>query len=439
MEHLPITSGVVLMAQTSNDIPKLRYQYNSLSFEFSAQYHYKSDQNVYSYFLTGFDEKWTDWSPETKAMYTNLPEGKYTFKVKAKNVYGQISNISEYSFVIKAPWYRTVWAYMLYVFVGLLIFWELLLLYTRRLKRIIKLRTAEVVAQKEQIIEQKNEVEEQRKQLEYKNESITASINYARRLQRAILPEENLLQEHLKDYFILYKPKDIVSGDFYWVDHLNGIPGRDISLFAAVDCTGHGVPGAFVSVVGNSSLNRAVKEFGLSKPSEILEKLNELVVETLSKGDEEVQDGMDISLCAIDYNKMILQFAGAHNSAYLVRQALDPEEVGLNGNGNYFSDNLVEIKANKQPVGFFEYREAFQNNEIKLKKGDCIYLFSDGFADQFGGPKGKKYNYYRFKEFLSNIHKFPMNKQKRLLDEEFENWRGEEEQIDDVIVFGVRV
>lgn len=418
---------------------KIPYENNSISFTYSSQYQKYPDQNLYSHKLEGFDDEWSEWSRDNKSVYTNLFEGNYTFMAKSKNAYGVESGISTYSFLVKAPWFRTWWAYLIYTVGLFFMVWGIIILYTRRLKRIIKIKTAEVVEQKEEIEKQKDEVESQRKLLEIKNSDITSSINYAKRLQSALLPDDRLISKYLSDSFILYKPKDIVSGDFYWMEHVNGQPDRDYTLFAAVDCTGHGVPGAFVSVVGNSGLNRAVNQYGLHDPAKILEKLNEIVVDTLSKGDSELRDGMDISLCRFDFRNMKLQFAGANNNAYLVRKGIGNENHGLNGSTKLFKEDMVELKANKQPVGYYEFREDFVNTEVKLKKGDIIYLFSDGFPDQFGGPNGKKYNYPRFKDFLVSISDKPMSEQKSLIESEFERWKSGEDQIDDIVVAGIRV
>ena len=267
-------------------------------------------------------------------------------------------------------------------------------------------RTMEVVAQKE-IIEQKNK-------------DITDSINYAKRIQDAILPPEEVVDKYLKDAFILYKPKDIVSGDFYWAEQSDGK-----FVYAAVDCTGHGVPGALMSMVGNNALNRTVKEFHLSKPAEILDKLNELVSETLRQeedSDASVKDGMDISVCCIDFKNNTLEFAGAHNPLYMIRDG-----------------ELTEYKANKQPIGPYIKRVPFENHKIKTKKGDVFYISSDGFPDQFGGPKGKKFMSRRFKELLLEIHENPMKNQLDILDQAFLDWRGDKKQLDDVCVIGVRI
>lgn len=415
------------------------YEFNSMSITFSSQFHKYAEKNRYSYMLEGFDDHWSEWNTEMKAVYTNLHEGDYFFKVKSKNVYGKESEISTYGFSIESPWYRTWWAYLIYSILSVFLIYSVVLVYTKKLKQIIRDRTAEVVFQKEEIEKQKDEVEHQRRLLEVKNNDITSSINYAKRLQEALLPNREVIDKYLKEYFIVYKPKDIVSGDFYWMEHVNGTPGEDVTLFATVDCTGHGVPGAFVSVVGNSGLNRAVNEFGLRQPAAILDKLNEIVVDTLNKGDQELRDGMDISLCSFDFNKMELQFAGANNSVYVFRKDIITMPHNLNGSSKFYKDDLLEIKANKQPVGFYEFRQNFKNNSIKLQKGDVIYLFSDGYTDQFGGPDSKKYNAVRFKNFLLTIYDKPMSVQKILIEEEFEKWKGDEEQIDDVIVTGIRV
>lgn len=415
------------------------YAFNSLSFVFASEYQKHNEQNLYSYRLLGFEDEWTNWSKENKAVYTNLYEGSYSFQVRTINAYGEEGAMDAYQFHVLAPWYRTWWAFILYGLLSAALVYFIVVFYTRKLKQIIRERTREVVEQKEEIEKQKEEVEVQRKLLEVKNKDITSSINYARRLQEAILPHKDQIDKYLDEYFILYKPKDIVSGDFYWMEHVNGIPGRDLTLFATVDCTGHGVPGAFVSVVGNGGLNRAVNEFGLDEPAAILEKLNEIVVNTLSKSDDELRDGMDISLCRFDFKKMEMQFAGANNSVYILRKDIAKAELNLNGTSKIHKNDLLEIKANKQPVGFYEFHKTFDNHSVKLEKGDVIYLFSDGYTDQFGGPQGKKYNVTRFRNFLLSIYDRPMSEQKKLIEEEFESWKGNEEQIDDVIVAAIRV
>ena len=230
-----------------------------------------------------------------------------------------------------------------------------------------------------------------------------------------------------------------VSGDFYWMEssdiNTNGALEKAIFL-AAADCTGHGVPGAMVSVVCNNALNRAVREFKLTNPAEILDKVRLLVIETFEKSEEEVNDGMDIALCSLTFQipsaelnesetVATLQYAGANNALYMVKTN-DKEK-------------LVEIKPNKQPIGKVDNPEPFTQHTIKLQKGDTIYMFTDGFADQFGGKKGKKLMYKPFKNLLLSIQDKTMNEQKAMLGQYFEDWKGNLEQVDDVCVIGVRI
>ncbi|MDF1673996.1 MAG: tetratricopeptide repeat protein [Vicingaceae bacterium] len=275
------------------------------------------------------------------------------------------------------------------------------------------------VTNKQKIIieEQKEAVEIAHEELGEKNKEIMDSISYAKRIQTAILPPNKLVKEYLKDSFILYKPKDIVAGDFYWMETI----GKK-TLFAAADCTGHGVPGAMVSVICNNGLNRSVREFGLIEPGKILDKTREIVIQEFEKSEEEVKDGMDIALCCLEGNK--LQYAGAHNPLWIIRK--DAEEV-------------EEIKANKQPIGQFDNPEPYTTHSIELKQGDSIYVFSDGYADQFGGEKGKKLKTANFKRLLLSIQKENIDKQKELINTAFEDWKGNLEQLDDVCVIGVRI
>ncbi len=262
------------------------------------------------------------------------------------------------------------------------------------------------------------EVVEQKNIIEAKNKDITDSIRYAKRIQETILPRDAYIREHMADSFILYKPKDIVSGDFYWVNQK-----FDKLFFSAIDCTGHGVPGALVSIVAHANLQRSVLLFNCTTPSEILEQLNIGVQESFSKDDEEnMKDGMDIALCALDRANNKLEFAGANNPMYLVRKGV-----------------LTEIKGNKQPIGHYIVNEKFVNHVIDVEKGDMVYLFSDGYADQFGGEKNKKFGYKRLKELLAFIHNLSMSEQKEILNTTIEKWRSEEDQLDDICVIGVRI
>jgi tetratricopeptide (TPR) repeat protein len=242
---------------------------------------------------------------------------------------------------------------------------------------------------------QKQIIEEQKHLVEEKNKEITDSIRYAKRIQNAILPPDKVVKQHLKESFILYMPKDIVAGDFYWLETKN-----NTILFAACDCTGHGVPGAMVSVICNNGLNRSVKEFGLLEPGKILDKTREIVVAEFEKSEEDVKDGMDISLCALNGNH--LQWAGANNPLWIIR------------NGE-----LLEYAPNKQPIGKVDNPTPFTTHHIELQQGDRLYIFSDGYADQFGGEKGKKFKAANLKKLLLSIQHESMEQQKNILQQTF--------------------
>jgi serine phosphatase RsbU (regulator of sigma subunit) len=277
------------------------------------------------------------------------------------------------------------------------------------------------------IAEQKNEVEKQHHLLQEKNNEVRDSILYAKRLQNAILPSNELIKKYLPESFVLYKPKDIVAGDFYWMeiihpDKLSSTKGSQI-LIAAADCTGHGVPGSLVSVVCCNALNRSVFEFGLTDPGKILDKTRELVIATFEKSDEDVKDGMDISLCSIDPETNKLLWAGANNPIWIINS----------------NDQFKEIKANKQPIGKHTAQVPFTTHEIQLTKGDRIYMFTDGYADQFGGEKGKKFKNKQFQNTLLTLMNLPIEQQRDLLERKFEDWKGDLEQIDDVCVIGIKI
>lgn len=254
-------------------------------------------------------------------------------------------------------------------------------------------------------------------ELERQKSEITDSIEYARTIQTAILPTDNLLNELLGEFFVLYKPKQIVAGDFYWAEQRD-----DLTFLAVADCTGHGVPGAMVSVVCSNALNRSINEFNLHSPDKILDKCRELIIETFSKGENDIMDGMDISLSVFNKNKKEVHWSGANNPIWIV-----------NANG------LKEIKPDKQSVGQNYNKRDFTAHKISLSKGDIIYLFSDGYADQFGGEKGKRMKYKRFAEIILSLYPSSMPDQKNKLQEEFDKWRGDVPQLDDVCIVGVKI
>ena len=269
--------------------------------------------------------------------------------------------------------------------------------------------------------------------VEEKNREITDSINYAKRLQQAILPPMDQFKRNLEDSFVMFKPKDVVSGDFYWMEVVD-----DQILFAVGDCTGHGVPGALVSVVCSNALNSATKEFRLTDPAKILEKTKELVVETFERSGKNVRDGMDVSLCAYDPKAKTLKWAGANNPIWIVtdKELKEADRVTENESKDLV---LNDVKASKQPIGKYDSPEPFRQWEFQLKTGDLVYLLSDGFVDQFGGERSKKYKALKLKKFLMRISKERMNRQREMLTTEFDKWRGDLEQIDDVCIMGLRI
>ncbi len=282
------------------------------------------------------------------------------------------------------------------------------------------------------VYERTQDLHQQKEVVELQNKEIVDSINYALRLQKAILPVREHIASALKESFILFKPKDIVSGDFYWISEK-----ENETLIAAVDCTGHGVPGALVSMVGSNNLDRCLGEFNLRKPSDILDKLKELVVASFESEDDEVKDGMDIALVSLipevkRSQKSILQYSGANNPLWIIRKGT----VQLNSEDD---SGVFEIKADKQPIGKYDYGKPFTNHEVEVEKGDCVYIFTDGYADQFGGPQGKKFRYKTLKNLLLRIYQLPMHEQNKILDDTFESWKGELGQIDDVCVIGIRI
>lgn len=295
-------------------------------------------------------------------------------------------------------------------------------------KENLEILNYELAEQKEEITTQRDKIELQNKNLqeanhiiEHKNKHITDSIKYAQKIQQAILPLDSLLDQLFPEYFVLYKPKDIVSGDFYWVEAVH-----DQVIFSAVDCTGHGVPGAFMSIVGHNLLKQAAIENQITKPSEILNYLSKNINATLKQSDKEkgVKDGMDLAICTLNFKNKKLQFSGAYNPMYLLR-----------------NNEILIFNADKYPVGaaFNDNFVTYTNHEINLQTGDIIYLFSDGYVDQFGGPKKKKFLSKQLREVLLEIQHFPMSEQKNMLLAIFQNWKGTDEQIDDVLIMGIRI
>jgi len=314
-----------------------------------------------------------------------------------------------FQFIIKPPFYLTWWFILISIFIIVL---STIMYIKIREKNLIK----EKIILEEKVKERTAEVVQKSKEIEEKNRDITASIRYAERIQRAMLPREDTF----KETFVLFMPKDIVSGDFYWM-YDNG----DRQFIAVCDCTGHGVPGAFMSIIGHNSLNKVVREYGLTRPGAILDQLNAEVVKALMQRNEEtINDGMDMSLIAFDKKKFTLEFAGAYNSVYLVRKG-----------------EIFMYKADRFPIGMssIQAKKSFQNQTIDIQPGDMIYMSSDGYADQFGFSDGKKYKSGNVKKLLCGIWDLPVDDQRDQLAKEILTWKGDLEQVDDIMFIGTRI
>jgi serine phosphatase RsbU (regulator of sigma subunit) len=342
--------------------------------------------------------------------------------------------------------YAEIFAISCYSGLILIIFLIALVFETGKTSTLIKLylKTQEVTQQKEVI--------------EIKNKNITDSINYAKKIQTAILPSIQTILHEFPDSFILYKPKDIVSGDFYWMEKSNG------KIFLAVaDCTGHGVPGAFMSMIGTTFFNEAIIDQGLTSPNKILNEVKNKIIKALKQRNDgsEQKDGMDAALCTIEYGKEIkLEFAGAYNPLWIFRPDKSTTQETTTGNksnlkmkvgattlnieSNNMTDNktwhFIEIKGDRQPLGaMLNIDKPFTNHIFKLEQGDTLYMFTDGFADQFGGPKGKKFNRNKLKELLFQIQGKSMKKQHKILEKTFQQWKGDLDQVDDICIMGIRI
>jgi ligand-binding sensor domain-containing protein/serine phosphatase RsbU (regulator of sigma subunit) len=418
MEPKTFISGLRLFMKDSPfpDDDRFSYDENHLTFCYVGVSLSNPEGVRYQYKLEGFDKDWLPgYTSSNEAVYTNLPPGSYTFMVRACNSDGTC-NISpaSYKFFIAPPFWQTAIFYImatLFVVFSIYVFDKIR---TRKLQQAKK--TLE-----EKVEERTQELAVMNAELAEKNKDITDSIKYAKRIQEAILPADKKVRAYIPQCFIFSKPKDIVSGDFYWVDR----KGDEI-FFAAVDCTGHGVPGAFMSIVGHNLLDHAFTQASKVTPGQLLDELNKGISQTLDQSAEEhkLRDGMDIALCSLSTSRMTLQFAGAFNPLFLIRNGI-----------------LLEYKADSIAIGSYNGSSemTYTNHVIELQKGDMIYIFSDGYADQFGGPEGKKFKMNQFKQMLVNVHKFPLEQQRHVLEVSIEEWRGSHQQVDDILVIGVRV
>jgi serine phosphatase RsbU (regulator of sigma subunit)/ligand-binding sensor domain-containing protein len=402
----------------------LPYQENNLTITYSCIDWRSIGKIKYQYKLQN-EAEWSQLSFNNQVSISGLQAGIYNFQVRCTNNNGlTFSNIISYNFKISPPFWKRIWFFILMGLIIIIIAFIFIKIREKNLRTRQLLLQKEVVRRTEELITEKNKVEIKNEEIEKKNISITESINYAKRIQEAILPKKSVIDKSIPNSFIYYRPKDIVSGDFYWV-----FDAPDRILFSVIDCTGHGVPGALMSIIGHSMLEKVVKEYGLLKPSFILNALSKEVARALNQSTGEanhmdVKDGMDLAICSINKNNHTLEFAGAYNPLYLIR------------NGQ-----IIEIKGDRLQIGRLNYTlgESYENHDMELMEGDTIYLFTDGYVDQKGGPKKKKFYYQPFRELLLRIHLLPMDEQKDILDEQLNDWKGTIGQTDDICIIGVRI
>ena len=412
--------GFQLFLKTVHDnkgsypLDELQFDYldRSLVFNFSAPFYLKDHSTSYQYFVDGLSAGWSAWDDSPALSFPVLPVGKVTLHVRARNILGQSSTLKSFPIVIKPPWWLS-WMFITVVgLILILIVIQIIRMRVRKLQRDKQMLEQKVLERTAEIQRQKDEIAEQKKE-------IMDSIYYARRIQKAVLPDDHLANKNMPEHFVLYLPRDIVSGDFYWIAEKD-----DNTIFAAADCTGHGVPGAFMSMLGMSYLKEIVNKSKRLSSSKILDKLRDHVKATLSqstKGGQ--QDGMDIALCILNKEKKSLQYSGAFHPLYLIR------------NGN-----LSEYKPDLMPIGIYIRKEKpFKSHNIRTAKGDCYYIFSDGYADQFGGENRKKFLARSFKKLLLSIHNKPIEEQREILFETLKQWMDGYEQVDDILVIGFRI
>ena len=432
---LQITSKLLYSKPIPKEKTKFKYYENYLTFHFIGLWYKAPGKLLYRYRLEGAD---MDWSPATRTLqanYSNLRSGDYRFVVQVSNSPGKWvdSPNASYSFTIKPPFYFTWWFITSLILLILFGVYSFIKYRTAKLERDkdileeeVRKRTREIQMQKEEIETQRDEIEAQhhyvsmqRDQIANQNRDIKASIEYASRIQQAMLPSVELISENFDEHFIFFNPKDIVSGDFYYFNqHNNKI------IMAAADCTGHGVPGAIMSMLGLTLLNDVVNDLDNLSAGKILNELRIRIKDSLKQKrfDGESRDGMDISLCIYDPSSRTINYSGANNALYIVRNS-----------------ELIVYNPDKMPIGVFIKEEDFSDQQIELEGNDMIYLFSDGYQDQLGGPRNTKFLIKNFKNLLVEISDKPAEMQKQMLTDQMDNWKGGFPQTDDMLVIGIRV
>ncbi|EAY26123.1 SpoIIE family protein phosphatase [Microscilla marina] len=423
--------------------PTLSYSHNSLTFAYAALYFGFAHKNQYSYQLVGYDKEWSEWSSDNKKGYTNLNEGKYTFRVKSRNLYGIESNIATYSFIILPPWYRTWWAFVVYVLLLLVIIAGSIRWYTARLQRQkvmlekkVQRRTREILKQKEEIQAQNEElwqqseeiasqrdaIEEARDALNLKNLHMKQSIKSAETIQSAILPLIEDLQQALHEHFVIFMPRDIVSGDFYYLETVG-----NKTIVAAIDCTGHGVPGAFMSLIGYTLLNDIVNVQQKTNPGNILETLRVELKVALKQEKTGRHNGMDVAMVTLEHlpeAQVKVLFAGARRPLWYI-EPNHPE--------------VQQISGSKISVGFnYEHKRTIATHELLLATGTKLYLGSDGFADQNNDCR-QKFGSVQLIKLLASTSHLPLTKQRHCLEKVLKEFMAGTEQRDDILLMGIKL
>lgn len=428
---------------------KIEYTSNNISLEFIGIDLNSPNKVKYKWYLEGYSKNWSQPTSRAFLDFTNLTDKKYKLKIKSagvNNIWNETPLIID--FKIKTPYWKSLWFIILIilliiasVYIG--VKWKINQLIKQREALEYKIEKATQTIKEEKLLieEQSSQIFEQKELLEEQHKEIKQSIDYAQLIQDASLPEKKIT-ELIPDSFLYYNPRDIVSGDFYWWEEKN-----DYTLFCVADSTGHGIPGAFISLIGTILSNEIFHSKNLIYPNQILDELNKTIQITLEQHlpNPKIKDGMDLSFCCYNKAKKKLYFSGANNPLWLVRHNETPLNLNNNlSNPNYINiDNntskLYEVKGDKQPIGLHAIKQhPFTLNELDIEQGDEIYLFTDGYADQFGGEKNKKFMSKKFKHLVSSNNKRSMQEAKDIIESNFINWRGKNAQIDDVCVVGVR-
>lgn len=393
---------------------EIPFKYNEIHVVPAAADYYDKNELKFSYYLEGKEEKYNNWVKKQDITYNNLQEGYYVFHLKAQNVMGQEGKEVSFAFTVLPPWYRTMWAYVLYTILTASLIWLIVKLNIKRLKE-QNIRLEKVITERTKTIAH------QKEEIEHKNQEITDSINYAKRIQDAILPSVKEIKKTWNDLFVFFQPKAIVSGDFYWYHKISDHE----FLLGAADCTGHGVPGGFMSMICSDKLNEAANISQV--PSEILHYANNEIKIALKQSDDEntTKDGMEIALLRINTKTHKVWYTGAYRSLWIVKKG---------------SNELEEIKPTKASVASNTVHDfKYKLHEMQLSEGDRLYMTSDGYPDQFGGPQGKKYMTANFKKFILSIKDLPIQKQLALVDENINGWMRGFEQVDDLLVIGIKL